>query len=117
MTLNKTTSDYWTDWLIDAVAAATQDKRFLADDPKADAVVIEAIKLNVKKAMDNFLRYNLHTGPMPLRATSVHIYMCDGCNYVHLALENEDKKVYTEAVLSGDMIHSMLALLHKRDVV
>jgi len=38
------------DWLIDAVAAATQNRTFLRGDPEADDVVIAAIEMNARKA-------------------------------------------------------------------
>lgn len=39
------------DWLLDAVATATQDRRFLRGDPAYDADIGEAIMLNAKKAI------------------------------------------------------------------
>jgi hypothetical protein len=39
------------DWLLDAVACATQDRRFLRGDPAYDAVAGEAILLNGAKAI------------------------------------------------------------------
>lgn len=39
------------DWLLDAVATATQDRRFLRGDPAYDAVAGEAILLNGAKAV------------------------------------------------------------------
>lgn len=39
------------DWLLDAVAAATQDRRFLRGDPSYDEWAGEAILLNGKKAI------------------------------------------------------------------
>lgn len=52
------------DWLLDAVAGATQDRRFLRGDPKYDAVAGEAIIANGKKAIfvaiDRYVRE--HTG-------------------------------------------------------
>ncbi|WP_425991316.1 hypothetical protein [Afipia sp. DC4300-2b1] len=53
--MNKATSDYWADWLVDAVAAATQDRRYLRGDAEEDRAVTEAIFLNAKKAMENLL--------------------------------------------------------------
>jgi hypothetical protein len=38
------------DWLVDAVAAATQNRMFLRGDPEADDVVIAAIEMNARKA-------------------------------------------------------------------
>lgn len=39
------------DWLLDAVATATQDRRFLRGDPAYDADIGEVIMLNAKKAI------------------------------------------------------------------
>jgi len=39
------------DWLLDAIAAATQDRIFLRGDPKCDEVVCQAILLNGEKAI------------------------------------------------------------------
>lgn len=39
------------DWLLDAVATATQDRRFLRGDPEYDDVAGEAILLNGEKAI------------------------------------------------------------------
>lgn len=39
------------DWLLDAVATATQDRRFLRGDPQYDEYAGEAILLNGKKAI------------------------------------------------------------------
>lgn len=39
------------DWLVDAVATATQNRRFLRGDPAANDVEIEAIQLNGEKAI------------------------------------------------------------------
>lgn len=39
------------DWLLDAIAGATQDRRFLRGDPAYDEVVGEAILLNAEKAI------------------------------------------------------------------
>lgn len=39
------------DWLLDAVATATQDRRFLRGDPAYDEVVGEAILMNGEKAI------------------------------------------------------------------
>lgn len=47
----KDTPEYWADWLIDAVAAATQDRRLLRGDPAEDKVATEAIYLNGLKAI------------------------------------------------------------------
>lgn len=39
------------DWLLDAIAGATQDRRFLRGDPAYDEVAGEAILLNGEKAI------------------------------------------------------------------
>jgi hypothetical protein len=52
----KTIIDYWSDWLVDAVATATQDRRFLRGDPVEDKIATEAILANGAKAMENLLR-------------------------------------------------------------
>jgi len=46
-------ANYWADWLVDAVATATQDRRFLRGDPAEDKIATEAILLNGKKAIEN----------------------------------------------------------------
>lgn len=46
-------ASYWADWLVDAVGGATQNRRYLADDPAADHIAIEAIRLNGLKAITN----------------------------------------------------------------
>ena len=53
---SKQTPDYWADWLVDAIATSTQDRRYLRGDPAEDVVATEAIYANAKKAMDNLLR-------------------------------------------------------------
>lgn len=39
------------DWLLDAIAGATQDRRFLRGDPAYDEVIGEIILLNAEKAI------------------------------------------------------------------
>jgi len=56
MTAAKDTPEYWANWLVDAVATATQDRRFLRDDPAEDKVATEAIYLNGKRAMERLLQ-------------------------------------------------------------
>lgn len=51
-----TTAEKWADWLVDAVAMATQDRRFLRGDPAEDAVATEALYKNGKKAIEMALR-------------------------------------------------------------
>ena len=47
-----TLAEKWADWLVDAVATATQDRRFLRGDPAEDAVATEALYLNGKHAIE-----------------------------------------------------------------
>lgn len=54
--MNRNTADYWADWLVDAVAGATQDRRFLRGDPEEDKIATEAIFQNGKKALENLLK-------------------------------------------------------------
>jgi hypothetical protein len=61
--VSKSSVDYWADWLVDAVATATQDRRFLRGDPAEDTVATEALLLNGKKAMENLLRYREQQAP------------------------------------------------------
>jgi hypothetical protein len=56
MTKNMTPAERWADWLIDAVATATQDRRFLRGDPDEDKIATEAIYANGKKAIENAIR-------------------------------------------------------------
>jgi hypothetical protein len=39
------------DWLVDAIATATQDRRYLRGHPKHDPVATEAIRMNGKRAI------------------------------------------------------------------
>lgn len=43
------------DWLLDAIATATQNRMFLRGDEECDAVACEAILLNAQKAIKRFL--------------------------------------------------------------
>lgn len=45
------TIEYWADWLVDAVAGATQNRMFLRGEPEEDKVVTDAIYLNAHKAI------------------------------------------------------------------
>lgn len=54
-TRDKSTPEYWADWLVDAVATATQDRRFLRGDPAEDKIATEVIYLSGKKAMENLI--------------------------------------------------------------
>jgi hypothetical protein len=47
--------EYWADWLVDAVAAATQNRALLRGDPAEDCVLTEAVYLNGLKAIQNAL--------------------------------------------------------------
>jgi len=53
---DRTTVEYWADWLVDAVATATQNRRFLRGDPAEEELETEAIYANGKKAMENLLK-------------------------------------------------------------
>jgi hypothetical protein len=52
---HRSTVEFWADWIVDAVATATQDRRFLRGDEQEDKVATEAIYENAKKAMQNLL--------------------------------------------------------------
>lgn len=65
---DKSTPDYWSDWLIDAVAGATQDRRYLRGDPAEDEVATAAIQGNGKKAMENLLSHQPACSPEILTA-------------------------------------------------
>lgn len=43
------------DWLLDAIAVATQDRRFLRGDPAYDEIAGEAILANAEKAISTAL--------------------------------------------------------------
>jgi hypothetical protein len=45
--------NYWADWLVDAIAGATQDLRFLRGEPEEDRIATEAIFANGSKAISN----------------------------------------------------------------
>jgi len=53
---DRASPEYWADWLLDAVAGATQDRRFLKGHPDEDRIAIDAIYVNAKKAMENLLK-------------------------------------------------------------
>lgn len=44
--------DYYSDWLVDAVAGATQNRALLRGDPEEDKVLTQAILLNGAKAIE-----------------------------------------------------------------
>ena len=50
------------DWLVDAVATSTQDRRYLRGDPECDQVACESIRMNGELAIRNALRAALTTG-------------------------------------------------------
>lgn len=54
--MDRKSPEFWADWLVDAVATATQDRRFLRGDTAEDTVATAAIYLNAKKAMENLLQ-------------------------------------------------------------
>jgi Lar family restriction alleviation protein len=45
--------EYWADWLVDAVAGATQDVKFLRGEPEEDIMATGAILANGHKAIKN----------------------------------------------------------------
>ena len=55
--------DYWADWLVDAVATATQNRAFLRNEPQEDEAATEAIYANGKKAIENVLENLDHPKP------------------------------------------------------
>lgn len=55
--VDKSSAEYWADWLVDAVAGATQDRRYLRGTETEDTVATAAIYLNGRKAIENFLKY------------------------------------------------------------
>lgn len=48
--------NYYADWLVDAVATATQNRTFLRGDPAEDPYLTEALLLNGKKAIELTLK-------------------------------------------------------------
>ena len=44
------------DWLVDAVATSTQDRRYLRGDPECDQVACESIRMNGELAIRAALR-------------------------------------------------------------
>lgn len=54
-TPKKDTPEFWADWLVDAIAGATQDRRYLRGDPEEDKIATEVIFGNGLKAMRNLL--------------------------------------------------------------
>lgn len=44
------------DWLVDAVAISTQDRRYLRGDPECDQAACESIRMNGELAIRNALR-------------------------------------------------------------
>lgn len=53
MTKQEKIADYWADWLIDAVAGATQNRTLLRGDPTEDTILTQAIVRNGRKAILN----------------------------------------------------------------
>lgn len=62
---NRKSPEYWADWLVDAVATATQDRRFLRGDSAEDKVATAALYLNAKKAIENCLRHQDSANAQP----------------------------------------------------
>jgi hypothetical protein len=50
--VSKEVLDYYADWLVDAVAVATQNQALLRGDPAEDKVLTEALYLNGRKAIE-----------------------------------------------------------------
>ena len=46
------TAEYWADWLVDAIATATQNRMFLRGDEECDEGLCEALYANAKHAID-----------------------------------------------------------------
>lgn len=55
--MDKRTPEYWADWLVDAVATSTQDRRFLQGDPAEDKLATDAIRICALQAMKNLLKH------------------------------------------------------------
>lgn len=49
------------------------------------------------------------------RAYSVQSYFCEHCDNLHLALQDEFGRIYTEAILSNDMVLKMVRMMMERD--
>lgn len=49
-------AEKWADWLVDAVATATQDRSLLRGDPAENTYLTEAIYANGKKAIELALK-------------------------------------------------------------
>lgn len=47
--------EHYADWLVDAVATATQNRMLLRGDPAEDKILTEALYLNGKKAIESAL--------------------------------------------------------------
>lgn len=56
----------WADWLVDAVATATQDRRFLRGDPAEDKIATGALFANGKKAIENAITETSGRGISPV---------------------------------------------------
>jgi len=56
------------DWLVDAVACAAQDRRFLRGDPAEDKVLVEVLLLNAEKAIRTAVTRYLEAHHISLRA-------------------------------------------------
>lgn len=65
MTNDKSKPEYWADWLVDAVATSTQDRRFLRGEPECDEVACYAIYLNGLKAIQNTINALADLSPSP----------------------------------------------------
>lgn len=60
---DKKTPEFWAEWLVDAVAGATQDRRFLRGDKAEDKIVTEALYANALKGMRNLISHQFITIP------------------------------------------------------
>lgn len=81
-------AEYWADWLVDAVAGATQDPRFLRCDPHEDRIATGAILANGRKAITNALhklRASLAETPMARSAEQVTV-LPDGSAFAVMSL-------------------------------
>ena len=49
------------------------------------------------------------------RAHSIATYFCDHCDNLHIALKDERGRIYTEAVLSDEMVLNMVRQVVERN--
>lgn len=60
------------DWLIDAIATATQDRRFLRGEPECDNYLCEIIEINALKALRVALKHKEHIQWLSLPSPPSH---------------------------------------------